>query len=200
MARIVDGFKPGDWTIVQSGRKDGCIANAEIDCVKGGYCDRRLRGALPRKRPRSRTRVRRMFAVENAAKEYVWLWERQRGVATNVIANREGVSVSRVRFGVARARAQGKSELRENTLRPPFLIPLFPVGPYTPQSSCGHRQPIRRGSILCCMVCHCSGMDEHPALQRDLGTEPVRETVPSVEQILRETRRQRRQRLFGSRA
>jgi hypothetical protein len=153
---------------------------------------------LKHKSPRSSARLRWTKPLEITAKEYVWLWERRRGVATKAIAIRAGVSVRRVRFGMARALAKEKSEPTRGTLRPPTLIPLFPVGPYTPQSACGHRLPIQAGSLLCCMVCHCSGMDGHPALQRHLETEPIRETIPSVHQGVRENRRQRRLRIFGS--
>jgi len=152
---------------------------------------------LSRKRPGSRTRLSRTITLEIAAREYVWLWERRRGLGTKAIADREGVSIRRVRFGMARARAEEKSDPSPNTLRPPRLIPLFPVGQYTPQSSCGHPQPFPSGSVLCCMVCHRSGMDEHPALQRDSNTEPAPEQKPEP-RGKRETRRQRRERLYGT--
>jgi len=177
----------------------GCTADR---AARGGDSDgdRERVSTLPRRRAGTRTRVSRTMTLEVAAREYVWLLQLRRGLGTRSIANREGVSIRRVRFGVARARAQEKSSSGQHILRPPRLIPLFPVGPYTPQSSCAHHQAIQWGSVLCCMVCHRSGMDEHPALQRDAVTEPAPEPVPSFGKISRETRRQRRQRLFGSRA
>ena len=50
------------------------------------------------------------------------------------------------------------------------LIPLFPIGTLTPQSACPHHDTIDPGSRLCCMVCHESGMDDHPGLRRDPDT------------------------------
>src|ERR1019366_7123545 len=36
-------------------------------------------------------------------------------------------------------------------------VPLFPIGPFTPQSQCGHRRPLPEDSMYVCMVCHCGG-------------------------------------------
>ena len=56
------------------------------------------------------------------------------------------------------------------------------------------------------MVCHSSGMDEHPGLRRDPLTDPSPESkpapaadgvVPSEAGGSRETRKQRRRRLFA---
>ena len=55
----------------------------------------------------------------------------------------------------------------------PKLQPLFPVEALTPGSLCGHREPIKRGSIFCCVICHTSGYDGHPDLQIDASTEGV---------------------------
>jgi hypothetical protein len=136
--------------------------------------------------------------------EYVWLWDRRHGSSVQAIAAREGVSIGRVRFGLARARAQEKGVVTTRSIRPPRLVPLFPIGAYTPQSTCAHRHPIEAGSSLCCMICHQSGMDRHPALRRDPRTEPVPEPKPTLAptrvETQRETRKERRQRLFGARA
>jgi hypothetical protein len=162
--------------------------------VDGGTC----RG------PQLKPRVSREMTLEIAAKEYVWLWDRRHGSSIEAIAAREGVSSARVRFGVARARAQQKGSATTTTaaVRPPRLVPLFPIGAYTPQSGCGHRRPIEPGSSLCCMVCHTSGMDRHPALRRDPRTDPAPEPKPKAmaepAKSQRETRRERRQRLFGA--
>jgi RNA polymerase sigma factor (sigma-70 family) len=64
--------------------------------------------------------------------------------------------------------------------RPPGLLPLFPIVSYTPRSACPHHGPIEPGSLLCCMVCHRSGMDEHPAMRRDLRTEPAPDRKPAA--------------------
>jgi hypothetical protein len=86
------------------------------------------------------------------------------------------------------------------------LIPLFPIGHYTPASSCPHAEPIVPGSALCCMICHCSGLDAHPALHRDPLTDPAPEPKAKTEPAAkfaprsqtgasRETRKQKRLRL-----
>lgn len=86
--------------------------------------------------------------------------------------------------------------------RPPSLVPLFPITALDPQSVCPHRGKIERGSIFCCMVCHCSGQDHHPAMQ--IGPLDIRKPEkpkPKLDQlvaaVLKENRRQRRLRLFG---
>jgi hypothetical protein len=80
----------------------------------------------------------------------------------------------------------------------PRLEPLFPVGYYTPQSRCPHYGPIERGSVLCCMVCHVSGQDDHPALQLNVTAPKSREAHRAATYRARivETRKQRRRRLF----
>ena len=84
---------------------------------------------------------------------------------------------------------------------PPKLEPLFPVGAFTPLSVCPHRRRLPRGSRLVCMVCHKSGVDGHPALQRDPMTDPKREPIakpivaPLATHVL--NRRQRRLLKFG---
>jgi hypothetical protein len=145
----------------------------------------------------------RELTLEIAAKEYVWLWDRRHGSSLEAIAAREGVSIGRVRFGLARARAQEKDTVTTRVPRPPRLVPLFPIGAYTPRSTCAHRRPIETGSSLCCMVCHTSGMDRHPALRRDARSDPAPEPkpkpVPESAIPSRETRKVRRQRLFAPR-
>jgi hypothetical protein len=86
---------------------------------------------------------------------------------------------------------------------PPRLVPLFPIGPFTPQSICPHHGPIRPGSIFCCMVCSQSGMDEHPALKRDPCNDPrpePRTCMPAEPGAGRqETRKERRRRMHEAR-
>ena len=89
--------------------------------------------------------------------------------------------------------------------RLPQLVPLFPVGNYTPDSQCGHREPIQEGSAFCCMICHMSGQDEHPAVRKKcfikLNSSVKRDTCSgrkcSTQRISLETRKQRRQKLFS---
>jgi hypothetical protein len=164
------------------------------------------------------------------AREYIWLDDVRRGMSSQAIASREGLSRRRIQIGVARARARQKSShfmdsRKRDTLQnrdggaqttvgsasraddrgesryPPRLVPLFPIGPFTPQSTSPHRGPIRPGSVFCCMVCSRSGMDGHPALKRDPHTDPRPEpkTVPPTKPAIgRETRKQRRKRLFAA--
>lgn len=152
-----------------------------------------------------------------AAMEYVWLFDHRRGISLRKIAERDGVSIERVKYGLDRAMAlevrcsgeegPGNPGRRDE---PEFeLIPLFPIGAFTPQSTCSHRNPIEKGSRFCCMVCHASGMDDHPGLQRDLEAKPaarptsapmkgvVEPAVPSDGGLV-ETRKQRRRRRFSA--
>jgi hypothetical protein len=153
----------------------------------------------------------RAFTLKTAAKEYVWLYDHRHGMSASEIAARDRVSIQRVVFGLGRARAQEKASTRNNLseitspkLLGPRLVPLFPIGQYTPSSACAHRVPIERGSTLCCMVCHQSGVDQHPLLQRDPKTEPPPDVTAAVGFVQnhklenRATRRQRRHRAFCS--
>jgi len=81
-----------------------------------------------------------------------------------------------------------------------LVDPHVPLGSYTPQSICAHRRALRSGSLFCCMVCHRSGIDGHPALKRDPRTDPSPEPkpAPAPAKTGRETRKQRRQRLFAA--
>ncbi len=181
------------------------VANRHPWCKNNGFAgSRRGRGGDRRsaKRQGPPRMSREIITLEIAAKEYVWLWDRRHGISIEAIAAREDLSTGRVRFGVARARAQERSTATASAVRPPRLVPLFPIGAYTPQSSCAHRRAIEPGSSLCCMVCHSSGMDRHPALRRDPRTEPAPEpkpkVTPQVAKSPRETRKVRRKRLFGA--
>src|SRR5262249_13105286 len=109
------------------------------------------------------------LTLEVAARDYIWLYDYRHGVDHRTIATRAGVGVRQVREGVERARALEKNCLKDNpieSLKPGRLgdlgfrlVPLFPIGAFTPQSICPHHESIERGSTLCCMVCHASGMD-----------------------------------------
>lgn len=144
------------------------------------------------------------------AREYIWLWDVRHGTSIPEIASREKVSIRRVRLGVCRARcmessAPGDTADDKRVVRPPRLVPLFPIVPYTPQATCAHNRKIPRGSVLCCMVCHQSGIDDHPGLKRNPLTDPKPEPKPErtaglVAKPARETRKQRRARLFSKAA
>lgn len=92
----------------------------------------------------------------------------------------------------------------QSVRRPPSLVPLFPITALDPQSACPHRRRIERGSIFCCMVCHCSGQDHHPAME--IGPSDIRKPekpksrpllAAELAEPLKETRRQRRAKQFG---
>jgi hypothetical protein len=149
------------------------------------------------------SRSSRALSLAVLAQEYIWLWDVRHGISTREIAIREGLNIQRVRIGVARAKAlERDSQTDTSAIRAPRLIPLFPIGAYTPQSTCAHHRPIEHGSLLCCMVCHCSGVDDHPGLLRSPLTDPIPEpkqaAAPSCKRPKQETRKQRRQRLFGT--
>ena len=153
-----------------------------------------------------RRTLNRGIDAELHAQESVWLWASRHGVNANELATREGVSIRRVRLGLVAAHFRESGSFLRDVRHPPRLVPLFPLGPYTPQSVCRHDGPIEQGSLFCCMVCHRSGHDDHPALQRDPRFDQshdgkLRIPLPKrlgEQRIRRETRKQRRQRLFGT--
>ena len=85
--------------------------------------------------------------------------------------------------------------------KPPNLVPMFGVLPFTPTSECPHRIPIARGSIFVCAKCHQSGFDHLKILQRDPRTDPKPESKLKAYRPdpahKAETRKQRRARLYG---
>lgn len=155
------------------------------------------------------------------ARDALWLQWREEGMTAVAIAGRAEVSRQLVnrRLRIAEA-ARDAAEEAAAALPPratvPWwlqLVPLFPVGPFTPESACPHNGPIREGSQLCCMVCSRSGMDRHPALARDASPKahlseartmpaPKRPSPRPSSRAARhvpptETRRDRRRRLFA---
>jgi hypothetical protein len=157
------------------------------------------------------------WTLEVAARDYVWLYDFRHGVGPGEIAAREGVTVRQVREGLERARALDRNGSKDSpigSLRSGRLddigfrlIPLLPVGALTPQSACPHHDSIERGSRLCCMVCHASGMDDHPGLRREPLTDPSPEPAPAVDVAVssksgksKETRKQRRLRQLAEAA
>jgi hypothetical protein len=159
------------------------------------------------------------LTLEVAARDYVWLYDYRHGIGYREIAARDGVGIRQVQRGVERARALEKNSSKDDLIEdlkpgrtgdPGFrLIPLFPIGAFTPETPCPHHGSIGRGSRLCCMVCHASGMDDHPGLRRDPEADPAPEpepapasdcAEPSRPERSRETRKQRRRRLFAEAA
>lgn len=98
------------------------------------------------------------------------------------------LSVSRVYLGITRQRE--RERLAAN-YKPPKLTPFYPITPLVPASCCPHRAPIRRGSVLYCEICGKTGIDHHPALQRDAATDPKPEPKPKT-LLAKLTRKQRR--------
>jgi len=137
--------------------------------------------------------------VPVSLKELGWLDKVSRGYTTAQIARSEHLSVRRIQHGVARARTSESKVQARKPIRPPRLVPLFPIGPFTPSSACPHHGPIPAGSVLCCMVCSRSGIDGHPALKRDRLTDPQRDPKLSPVSAAAgpETRKERRKRRFG---
>ncbi|MHB8397312.1 MAG: hypothetical protein ACYDCI_00035 [Candidatus Limnocylindrales bacterium] len=137
-------------------------------------------------------------------RESIWLWDVRHRVSIQEIATREDLSPRRIRLGIGRARASDIAIKGDTAaLRPPLLVPLFPITTFTPLSTCAHLGPIPEGSVFCCMICHRSGVDDHPGLQRDPATEPKPEPKPAApcttgaKKPKKETRRDRRRRMFG---
>jgi hypothetical protein len=196
--------------------RNSCTGNG--DSARKGACGQMCATKHGRRRSRGQrieqksTKVRRRKAgaprsnegmsLATLAKEYIWLWDVRHGISTSEIAMREGISVRLVQFGVLRAEALEKNCPTEAPIRMPRLIPLFPLGPLTPQSACRHNGPIETGSLFCCVVCHVSGIDDHPGLERDPLTDPAPEPkpapAPAAKKTTRETRKQRRQRVYGT--
>ena len=63
---------------------------------------------VKRKPARRRSLPSWAMTLADVAREYIWLWDKRHGVSTQTIATRAGVSVRRVQFGLARARAMEK--------------------------------------------------------------------------------------------
>jgi hypothetical protein len=190
----VKGVQQGDW----AGQENGSRPGHGQDQGRVGK-SRVTSGGTRRRRGHAMT-----LAV--AAREYIWLWDYRHGMSVAEIATRSGRTLARVQLGLERARAQedgvfpyGAGGASASALRGPRLIPMFPLGSYTPQSTCAHRRAIRFGSLFCCMVCHRSGIDGHPALLRDPRTDPSPEPKPppAPAKTAVETRKQRRAREFS---
>lgn len=101
-----------------------------------------------------------MYGLRQAARDWVWLYDLRHGVGMEAIARRDGVDLSTVYDGVRRARGLERSRPSEvlaaaESQGDPRVVPLFPVGAFTPASACPHSGPV--GPSFCCMVCHETG-------------------------------------------
>ncbi len=151
------------------------------------------------------SRLGKKLTLDSPVGDFVWLRdpseETRRKEST--VVERFNAETSVATF-LHRRSVRRRNSFRDNR-RLPQLIPLFPVGNYTPDSECGHCEPIQEGSAFCCMICHMSGQDEHPALRKSclikLNSGVKRDTALgrkcSKQRISLETRKQRRQRLFS---
>ncbi len=181
------------------------------------------------------TKSNRVGDVIRAFRDDEWLrLHEEEGKSIVELAEEAGMSVRHVKRSLSQARKARESRIRDGgdassslalggdalesesgAIRAPAwleLVPLFPVGPFTPASECPHRGPIPEGSLLCCMVCSASGVDGHPALARNPATDPRPEPKPrrsrrssatrpeeaGEAESKPETRRKRRSRVFGS--
>ena len=125
-----------------------------------------------------------------------WLYLRRQGVSARDIAAEAGSKLRTVQLGIQEARLrEGGSPTQNPSPRVPHLEPLYPITPLVPASPCPHHGPIRAGSVFCCMVCHQSGQDAHPALRRDPRTDPKpdRKPSPARHHERRRTRKERRE-------
>lgn len=137
---------------------------------------------------------RRARGWAREARDAEWLRLHKQGWTVAEIAKTSNSGGRNVERGLARARtaeasrieeiaSEGGSQTRDEA-EPQIpwwleLVPLFPINAFTPNSQCRHRGPIPPGSLDCCMVCSASGVDDHPALQRDPRTDPRPEPRPS---------------------
>ena len=150
----------------------------------------RIQGAAASRDRKTSVWDDRTLTLEVAAREWMWLYDHRHGMSLAEIAGYEGLSIERVQFGVERSAAQEAKASKDDLIEclksgrlddVGFrLIPLFPIGAFIPQSTCPHHDSIGRGSRLCCMVCHASGMDEHPGLRGATRlTDPLPEPKPA---------------------
>ena len=97
-----------------------------------------------------------MVTLRQACRDYVWLLDSRRGISVAEIAGAWQVGERTVYQGLTRAeraadRAGGQGAGPPAALL--RLLPIFPVGPLTPQSACPHHGPLRPGSRAYCVVC-----------------------------------------------
>jgi hypothetical protein len=101
------------------------------------------------------------------AREYDWLWDHRHGRSIVDIAADVDRSVEHVRRAIERARdftARFEPRRRSAVDYKLDLVPLFPIGPFTPTSRCPHRGAIPPAPFVC-MVCHRSYLDAGPLLR-----------------------------------
>ena len=119
----------------------------------------------------------------HARQAFLWLEMIERGTTARAIASRFKFTVGAVEIAVSQARAQVAAFVEARRLMtPPPLYLTFPLNGLFPVSTCPHdRVPMPDGSLGCCAVCHQSGRDNHPALDRFPAYEPRPDPVPAAE-------------------
>jgi hypothetical protein len=150
------------------------------------------------------SRDQNITMLSTLRREYRWLWNRHRNLREDISVTITPTSLRSVQSSLVRASIQVLRPPLNYSRRPPQLVPLFPLGPYTPNSKCPHHGPIESGSVFCCMICHNSGQDDHPALRTNHTLTQNSNREPHMpfrrnddhESALPETRRQRRQKVF----
>jgi hypothetical protein len=105
---------------------------------------------------------------------FLWLDLIFEGLSPAAVAGRYRVSTRTVQLAIATARAELEAFAESRRLlAPPPLTLFFPINGLFPISRCDHdRVAIPHGSVACCAVCHRSGRDNHPALDRFPAVEP----------------------------
>lgn len=114
-------------------------------------------------------------AVLSAEMEERMLKLLREGRSPRVIGPMLGVSRATVYRGLAAAREREREAASAGPRRPvdPRCFVIWPMGPYTPDSPCGHKGPVREGSEGYCPKCHQYGRQH--VLDRDRRPMPPRE-------------------------
>lgn len=105
-------------------------------------------------------RPARPLSLATAAREYIWLYDLRQGVSIAEIARGEGLSRRRIKDGICRARAadcRPAPAIAPEAAPPPRAVPLFPIGAFTPGSTCPHRGAVPYP--FSCMVCSAAWHD-----------------------------------------
>jgi hypothetical protein len=118
--------------------------------------------------------------VTSHPRRFLWLDLLERGTPVATIARRHHLPIPTVQAAIDTARCQHAAFAESLArLRPPPLVLCFPINGLFPSSRCNHDHvPIPDGDLCCCAVCHRSGRDHHPALDRFPEVEPRPDPVP----------------------
>jgi hypothetical protein len=122
----------------------------------------------------------------------LFLKARRGGMSCRDIARRFGVkSVKTVYNGIERARLLERPAGTEHG-KTPTLVPMYPLTPLTPRSTCPHLGPLRKGSCFYCEICGKSGCDHMPIFRRHPLTDPKPERKVRPKPAPKLTRKQKR--------